>query len=134
MELERAPKKRVMSDDVKQMLKTKRKEKIFRIKELENQIESMKPTEPVEVPKIRKSHGNNPELVNRLSRIEDLMTKHYDEYRVRKQVKEKLKEEKKKYKEEQDKTMDEDEAEVVQEDIKEVNHKIHMVDYSMLFH
>lgn len=134
MELERAPKKRVMSEETKTMLKNKRKDKNVKIKELENKIEAMKPTEPIEVPKIKKTSGNNTEIMLRLNRMEELMTKQYDEYRVRKQVKDKLKNEKKKYKEEQDKAVDEDEAEVVQEDIKEVNHKIQMLDFSSLFH
>jgi hypothetical protein len=132
MDLERAPKKRVMTDEVKSMLKTKRKMKSVRIKELEDQVNSLKP-EPI-VPKKRVFGGNNQELINRLSNLENIITKQNDEYRERKALKEKLKKEKKEYQEEKDKAVDEEEAQVVQKDIREVNHKINFIPYSNLFY
>lgn len=130
MDIERAPKKRVMTEEVKNMLKTKRKMKNVRIKELEEQVNSLKP----ETPAPKKKRGNNPELLVRLSNLENIITKQNDEYRERKALKEKLKKEKKEYQEEKDKAVDEEEAQVVQKDIKEVNHKINFIPYSNLFY
>lgn len=133
MDLERAPKKRVMTEEVKNMLKTKRKMKNVRIKELEEQVNSLKPETPAPKKK-RSTGGNNPELLVKISNLENLITKQNDEWRERKALKEKLKKEKKEYEEDKDKAVDKEEAEIVQKDIKEVNHKINFLPYSNLFY
>lgn len=145
MEMEKQPKKRVMSEETKAMLKQKRKEKSVKIKELEKKIEEI--PKQAELPKVevkreytRRSQNNmysGPDISARLSNLENLMMQSKNdifEIKTRKEIKDRLKQKKAEIMEEKKKTVDKDEVQEVQQQIRKVNHTIEGLDYSNLFY
>jgi hypothetical protein len=155
MDMEKQPKKRIMTEETKAMLKQKRKEKTVKLKELEKKIEIQNsvpqeiPKEPFqrapgpEFSKPAPSHSNfdaynyNHELKIRLSNLENLMMQSKNdifEIKTRKEIKDRLKAKKAEIQEEKEKTIDKEEVKKVKYEMNRVNHEIQGLEYSNLFY
>jgi hypothetical protein len=142
--MEKQPKKRIMTEETKAMLKQKRKEKSVKIKELEKKIEEIPkqelPKQEVKREYSRRSQNNvysGPDINTRLSNLENLMMQSKNdifEIKTRKEIKDRLKAKKAEVQEEKEKTIDREEVKKVNDEIKRVNHEIVGLEYSNLFY
>lgn len=143
MEIEKQAKKRVMSEETKEMLKQKRKEKNMKLKELETKVVNQspqvieKPETQLSYPKKIKTNSYNEEIKNRLANLETLLMQNKNdifEIKTRKEIKDRLKQKKVEVREEKQKSVDKEEVATVQKQINHINEEMERVDYSQLFY